>query len=116
LESIGGGATIDEVPPGDVPAMRDAGAAVLDVRTSSECVDGMVDGAINVPYTRLLARMDEVPEGEPVIINCKGGGRSAAACTMLARSGRSVANLEGGYHAWIAAVDEQSSSTPQAAS
>jgi hydroxyacylglutathione hydrolase len=116
LESIGGGATIDEVPPGDVPAMRDAGAAVLDVRTSSECVEGMVDGAINIPYTRLLARMDEVPEGEPVIINCKGGGRSAAACTMLARAGRSVANLEGGYHAWIAAVDEQSSSTPQAAS
>lgn len=116
LESIGGGATIDEVPPGDVPAMRDAGAALLDVRTSGECGDGMIDGAVNIPYTRLIPRMDELPEGEPIIINCKGGGRSAAACTMLARAGRSVANLEGGYHAWIAAVDEQSSSTPQAAS
>lgn len=116
LESIGGGETIDEVPPGDVPAMRDAGAALLDVRLASECVEGMVDGAVNIPYTRLLARMEELPEGEPVIINCKGGGRSAAACTMLARAGRSVANLEGGYHAWIAAVDEQSSSSPQTAS
>jgi hydroxyacylglutathione hydrolase len=116
LESIGGGATIDEVSPGDVPAMRDAGAAVLDVRTTGECADGMIEGAVNIPYTRLLARFGELPDGEPIIVNCKAGGRSAAACTMLARAGRTVANLQGGYHAWAAALDSQASSTPQTAS
>jgi hydroxyacylglutathione hydrolase len=113
LESVGGGATIDEVAPGDVPAMVDAGAALLDVRTTSECAEGMIDGAVNIPYTRLLARFEELPEGEPVIINCKGGGRSAAACTMLARAGRSVANLEGGFMAWTAAVERDGSRAGQ---
>jgi len=116
LESIGGGATIDEVLPGDVPAMRDGGAALLDVRTTGECAAGMIEGAVNIPYTRLLDRFAELPEGEPVIVNCRSGGRSAAACTMLARSGRTVANLEGGYHAWTTALDSQASSAPQTAS
>ncbi len=109
LESVGGGATMDEVAPGDVPAMVDAGAALLDVRTTSECSEGMIEGAVNIPYTRLLARFEELPEGEPVIINCRGGGRSAAACSMLARSGRTVANLEGGYMAWTAALERDGS-------
>ncbi|MBT5658414.1 MAG: MBL fold metallo-hydrolase [Phycisphaerae bacterium] len=116
LETIDGGDMIDEVAPGDVPAMRDAGAAMLDVRTTSECAEGMIAGAISIPYTRLIPRFAEVPEGEPIIVNCKSGGRSAAACTMLARAGRTVVNLEGGYHAWLAALDAQSASTPQATS
>lgn len=113
LESIGGGACLDTVSPGDVPAMRDAGAAVLDVRTTVECEHGMIEGAVNIPYTQLLDRFDELPSGEPVIINCKGGTRSAAACSMLARSGRTVANLEGGYMAWTAAKQDDASRTPQ---
>jgi rhodanese-related sulfurtransferase len=107
IETIDGGAVIDEVAPGDVPAMRDSGAAMLDVRTTSECADGMIEGAVNIPYTRLIPRLGEVPEGEPIIVNCKAGGRSAAACTMLARAGRTVVNLEGGYQAWLAAIEAQ---------
>ena len=110
LESIQGGATMDQVPPGDVPAMVDAGAALLDVRNAGECAAGMIEGAMNIPYTRLLARMDEIPEGAPLIVNCKGGGRSAAACSMLARAGRSVANLEGGYQGWMVAQARNRSS------
>lgn len=116
IESLGGGTRLDTVSPGDVPAMRDAGAAVLDVRTSSECEAGLIDGAVNIPYTRLLARLDEVPEGEPLIINCKGGTRSAAACSMLTRAGRTVVNLEGGYMAWTAAIKDDASRTPQQSS
>lgn len=116
LETIDGGASIDEVAPGDVPAMRDAGAAMLDVRTTSECADGMIEGAVNIPYTRLIPRLAEVPGGEPIIVNCKAGGRSAAACTMLARTGRTVVNLSGGYQAWLAAIDAQPTSATQATS
>ncbi len=116
LESVGGGATMDEVAPGDVPAMIDAGAGLLDVRTSSECVEGTIEGAGNIPYTRLLARVEALPEGEPVIVNCRGGARSAAACSMLARAGRSVANLEGGYMAWTAAITRDGTCAGQQAS
>jgi hydroxyacylglutathione hydrolase len=115
LESIGGGATMDEVAPGDVPAMRDAGAALLDVRTTGECAEGMIDGATNIAYTRLLARWDDLPEGEPIIVNCRSGGRSAAACTMLARAGRTVANLKGGYGAWVEAIERDAFQTQQSA-
>ncbi|MCH2140774.1 MAG: hypothetical protein MK100_07035, partial [Phycisphaerales bacterium] len=116
LESIGGGVQIDEVEPGVVPALVDAGAAMLDVRSSGECGDGMIEGAMNIPYTRLLDRFDELPEGQPVIVNCKGGGRSAAACSMLARSGRSVANLKGGYHGWLAALKRDANVASQQSS
>ena len=116
LESIGGGATMGEVSPGDVPAMRDAGAALLDVRTTGECSEGMIEGATNIAYTRLLDRWEDLPEGEPVIINCKSGGRSAAACTMLARAGRTVANLEGGFEAWTEAIENDASQTRQQSS
>lgn len=75
-------------------------AFVLDVRRASEFADGHLDGAINIAHTRLAGRLEDIPKGRRIVVNCLSGGRSGRACALLERSGFEVANLEGGYEAW----------------
>jgi hydroxyacylglutathione hydrolase len=42
-----------------------------------------------------------VPRDRPVVVHCKGGGRSAIAASLLAANGfGNVVNLAGGYDQW----------------
>lgn len=68
---------------------------VVDVRKRSEFVEGHVEGAINVPHTRLLERLDEVPESGTLVVHCSAGGRSAVAAALLQRYGRDVLYVDG---------------------
>lgn len=68
---------------------------VVDVRKRSEFVEGHVKGAINVPHTRLLERLDEVPESGTLLVHCSAGGRSAVAAALLQRYGRDVLYVDG---------------------
>jgi hydroxyacylglutathione hydrolase len=73
---------------------------VLDVRRGSEFAEGHIPGAVNITHTRLLSRLDEVPRGESVLVNCRSGARSSRACALLERYGYSTTNLAGGILAW----------------
>lgn len=60
------------------------GARVVDVRTPSEYAQGHVPGAVNVPFDELARRAAEVgPPGEPVVLYCRSGRRSAIAAETL---------------------------------
>lgn len=72
----------------------------LDVRRNSEFVDGAIDGSMNIAHTRLLDRIDALDRDATWVVNCHGGGRSAAACMALERLGFDVTNLAGGYKGW----------------
>ena len=74
--------------------------ALLDVRRASEFAEGHIDGALNIAHTRLDGRLEEVPRGRPVLVNCRSGARSARACALLQKHGHEVANLAGGFLAW----------------
>jgi rhodanese-related sulfurtransferase len=52
------------------------------------------------PTRRLAGRMDEVPEGGQLLVNCRSGARSARASAYLKRAGYDVVNLKGGMLAW----------------
>jgi hydroxyacylglutathione hydrolase len=81
-----------------------AGALVVDVRAESEWDAGHLPGAMHIPLPDLEARLDEVPADREVILQCQGGGRSAIAASLLKARGRDrVANLAGGYTAWVGA-------------
>lgn len=75
---------------------------VLDVREQHEWDAGHVEGAHHVPLSQLLERLDEVPQGQ-VLVVCKVGGRSAQVVAYLAQQGHDVVNLEGGMLDWEAA-------------
>lgn len=75
-------------------------APVLDVRSPAEFAAGHIPGAINIPHTRLAARLDDVPRDTPLVVHCQGGVRSARATSLLQRAGFDATNLKGGYAAW----------------
>ncbi len=74
---------------------RRPGTTVLDVRRASEHAAAAVPGAVNVAHTRLLDRLDEVPEDGEVLVHCRSGARAAAAVAMLERAGREVCYVDG---------------------
>ncbi|HYC32919.1 MAG TPA: rhodanese-like domain-containing protein, partial [Gemmatimonadales bacterium] len=79
------------------------GAAVVDVRSRAEWDAGHVPGATHLPLGSLPRRLDELPPGQPLVLLCQGGGRSAIAASLLtARGAREVVNLPGGFTEWSA--------------
>jgi hydroxyacylglutathione hydrolase len=63
---------------------------VLDVRSAREFAEGHLPGAINIPHTRLLTRLGELPRDRPITVHCARGARAAGAASALAREGFEV--------------------------
>jgi len=78
---------------------------VVDVRNPGETADGTVPGALTIPLPRLLDHLDEIDRERPVVVYCAGGYRSSVAASTLRANGfATVADLIGGYAAWVGAT------------
>jgi len=76
------------------------GALLLDVRTPGEFAAGHIEGAINVPYDDVEARLAELgPASRPIVAYCHSGRRSGIAATALRARGYTVWDL-GAMTAW----------------
>ena len=76
---------------------------VVDVRSEKEWGARRIAGSVNIPLGHLRERAAEIPMGQPVVVHCEGGYRSAIAASILAQAGRSqVFDMVGGYNAWAA--------------
>ena len=73
---------------------------LLDVREPSEHAVNRIDGAMLIPLGQLPTRLGQVPKGQPIVVHCKSGGRSAIAVAMLKLGGYQAHNLAGGIQAW----------------
>ena len=79
-------------------------ALLLDVREPDEWAAGRIDGAVHIPMSGLMQRVDEVPKDRDVVVVCKTGARSAQVTAFLLQRGWStVRNLDGGIVAWVQA-------------
>ncbi|HKA89771.1 MAG TPA: molybdopterin-synthase adenylyltransferase MoeB [Haliangiales bacterium] len=79
------------------------GTAIIDVREQDEYVQGYIPGATWIPRGFLEQRIeDAVPDkGQPIILYCAGGTRSALAARSLKELGYTrVKSLAGGFGAW----------------
>jgi rhodanese-related sulfurtransferase len=77
---------------------------LVDVRSEREWQTGRIDGAVNVPLSRLRERIATLPPERVLVTYCASGYRSAIAASMLRREGRrTVGDLVGGLAAWQAA-------------
>ncbi len=82
-----------------------AGARLVDVRTREEFEAGHVAGALLVPYEQVGARVAEIgPPGEPVVVYCRSGRRSAIAAETLRKLGFSQVYDLGPMDAWSVPV------------
>ncbi|MBK8974358.1 MAG: FAD-dependent oxidoreductase [Planctomycetes bacterium] len=77
-------------------------ALCIDVREADEFAANPLPGARNVPLSQLRARLDEIPEGVPVLVTCGVGQRAYNACRCLVQHGRDARLLTGGFRSFAA--------------
>ena len=51
-----------------LPALRQQGATLVDVRSSAEFAGGNAPGTVNIPLPELGSRLSEVPRHAPVVV------------------------------------------------
>ena len=76
---------------------------IVDVRNPGETkVGGTIPGARNLPLPQLLDHLEDLDPTCPTLLYCAGGYRSSVAASTLAAHGFAhVADLIGGYGAWL---------------
>jgi glyoxylase-like metal-dependent hydrolase (beta-lactamase superfamily II)/rhodanese-related sulfurtransferase len=81
--------------------LNSSGLSVLDVRREPEWESGHIAGAAWWPLDNFKVSPPEIDHDAPIAVHCKGGYRSAIACSLLLRAGfRNVSNVAGGFDAW----------------
>ncbi len=88
---------------GAVQLINHRNALVLDVREESEYSNGHLLNAKLIPLGKLRGRIGELERyrEQPILVVCRSGQRSAAACALLGKQGFAHAyNLSGGVVAW----------------
>lgn len=84
--------------------LRAGGVNLIDVRREGEWKAGHIKEAIWAPLDTLANSLPQVDANAVVAVHCKSGYRSAIACSLLQRAGfRNVANVMGGFDAWLGA-------------
>jgi rhodanese-related sulfurtransferase len=81
---------------------------ILDVRESSERASGgAIPGSISIPLPELNNRLADLDRTAAIAVHCRGGYRSAIACSLLQSAGfTNVLNVTGGFDAWALANPE----------
>jgi rhodanese-related sulfurtransferase len=85
--------------------LADGSVVLVDVREAAEFNGERIDGAINMPLSRLDPReLARAVEGSKVVVQCQSGMRSMKALKACRAAGFPVSgNLGGGLMAWKAA-------------
>jgi rhodanese-related sulfurtransferase len=108
---------MDGVMPQQIPTVSAAelpvGAVVLDVREDDEWVHGHIEGATHISMGDVPSKLDELPEGDPLYVVCRSGGRSARVAAWLNQNGFDTVNVGDGMGAWEAAGRPMVSETGQ---
>jgi hydroxyacylglutathione hydrolase len=78
--------------------------AIVDVRRPAEWSAGHIAGALLRPLDNLKNGMADLDRSLPMAVHCKGGYRSAIACSLFEAAGfEHPINVLGGYDAWVGA-------------
>lgn len=76
-------------------------SVILDVRTTSEHQAGHLAHSLSIPYTRLRARLEEIPQGKKLFVHCASGMRASLATSFLASKGADVVYLDGNFATFL---------------
>lgn len=103
-------APLPEITPAELKVRLDRGDALtlVDVREPREwAVADLTDyERVRIPVGEFLARMDELPQDQEIVVYCRSGGRSGQAVQALLRAGYPrVLNMAGGILRWREDVD-----------
>jgi adenylyltransferase/sulfurtransferase len=97
---------ISQISVTELKRRRDTGENpfVLDVREPWEYQIANLGGHL-IPQGELPNRLAELDKSQPIVVQCKSGGRSQKAAELLQAQGYKVENLAGGILGWASEVD-----------
>lgn len=79
---------------------------IVDVREEHEVDISKIEGSIHIPLGDVEDRLAELDKSKSLIMQCRSGGRSAAATQILLENGfKDVKNLVGGINQWASTID-----------
>ena len=73
---------------------------LVDLREKDEVLVAGIEGAINIPFSRISSRLSDVPKDLPVYVFCRTGDWSEEVAEILAERGYEVYNVVGGFKAY----------------
>ncbi len=89
------------VDPSAAHTLVEDGAVLIDVRSPGEYGSGHIKGARNIPVGEIGKRAAEVgSKGDPVVVYCRSGMRSAQAKSTLEAAGFTEVYNLGGMSRW----------------
>jgi rhodanese-related sulfurtransferase len=94
---------VSTVGPEEARKLLDDGAQLVDVRADHEWDAGRIAGATHIELGDLGERIGEIERERPVVLYCRGGGRSDMAASALAAEGYEAFVVAGGIEAWVEA-------------
>ena len=75
---------------------------IIDIRSIEKYNNNHIDGAINIPYEKLIINPGQyLIKNETYYIYCQKGIQSRKVCQILRNYGYKVVNINGGYEAWM---------------
>ncbi len=84
--------------------MDDNESTVLDLREPDEVLVNKIEGAVNVPFSKIGAQLDKLPKDKPVYVICGTGDLSEEVTEILMDRGYDAYNIDGGYNAYSEAI------------
>ena len=79
---------------------------LIDVREMDEYAVCRIEGSRLIPMNTVPARLGEIPQDIPVLVQCHHGGRSMKVTHFLRSKGYTrVSNVKGGIDAWSLKID-----------
>ena len=86
--------------------LRDTPATIVDVREAFEIGICRIDGSVHIPMNSIPQRIDELPQTNPLLVQCHHGGRSMQVVNFLRHHGFDNAiNVAGGIDAWAVEIE-----------
>ena len=77
-------------------------ANVVDIRSREKYNSSHIDGAINVPYEKIISNPEQFLEKNiKYYIYCQKGTTSFKICGILSKKGYNVINVNGGYESYL---------------
>lgn len=75
---------------------------IIDIRSVEKYNDNHIDGAINIPFEKLILDPKYyLNYKDTYYLYCQKGSKSISACMYLAKRGFKVVNIKEGYEGWI---------------